>query len=210
MQISSSSLQVQFNQSKAWKMSHVRDLSPVSGSIIWAKQVCKPPDLLIYHLFGQIDRQLTAYMHRVEDVLSKVWTNHVEGLKLQPDGDSFRIIGGNQYKLKVGLLSSSTRPFLFFVLIGHNEIPDIQVDFLPEIIQLSKEIRNQNLVFVNKANQLYVGISLIGSVRTYKRSLEKMEARRIITLLTAGLRKDDIDFKVQVVLDDLMLVLRHN
>ena len=30
---------VQYNQSKACKMSHVRDLPPVSGSIIWAKQI---------------------------------------------------------------------------------------------------------------------------------------------------------------------------
>lgn len=37
-------------------MSYVRDLPPVSGSIIWAKQ---------------IDRQLTAYLRRVEDVLGK-------------------------------------------------------------------------------------------------------------------------------------------
>jgi len=35
-------------------MSIVRDLPPVSGSIVWAKQ---------------IDRQLTAYLRRVEDVL---------------------------------------------------------------------------------------------------------------------------------------------
>lgn len=50
-------LQVQYPQSKACRMSQVRDLPPVSGSIIWAKQ---------------IDRQLTAYLRRVEDVLGKV------------------------------------------------------------------------------------------------------------------------------------------
>lgn len=37
-------------------MSFVRDLPPVAGSIIWATQ---------------IDRQLTAYLRRVEDVLGK-------------------------------------------------------------------------------------------------------------------------------------------
>ena len=56
-------------------MSRVRDFPPVSGSIIWARQ---------------IERQLTAYMHRVEDVLGKGWENHVEGQKLKADGDSFR------------------------------------------------------------------------------------------------------------------------
>ena len=56
-------------------MSRVRDFPPVSGSIIWARQ---------------IERQLTAYMHRVEDVLGKGWETHVEGQKLKADGDSFR------------------------------------------------------------------------------------------------------------------------
>lgn len=56
-------------------MSKVRDLPPVSGSIIWARQ---------------IDRQLSAYMRRVEDVLGKGWENHVEGQRLKADGDSFR------------------------------------------------------------------------------------------------------------------------
>ena len=77
----------------------------------------------------------------------------------------------------------------------------LKVNFLPEIIQLSKEVRNlKNLGFrvplaiVNKAhqaNQLYpFAISLIESVRTYERSLEKMEARPNIVLLVAGLRKE--------------------
>jgi dynein heavy chain 1 len=43
-------LKVQYMQSKACKMSHVRDLPHVSGSMIWA---------------NQIDRQLAAYMTRV-------------------------------------------------------------------------------------------------------------------------------------------------
>ena len=41
-------------------------------------------------LLFQIDRQLSAYMRRVEDVLGKGWENHVEGQKLKADGDSFR------------------------------------------------------------------------------------------------------------------------
>ena len=41
-------------------------------------------------LLFQIDRQLSAYMRRVEDVLGKGWENHVEGQKLKGDGDSFR------------------------------------------------------------------------------------------------------------------------
>ena len=53
----------------------MHDLPPVSGSIIWARQ---------------IERQLSAYMRRVEDVLGKGWENHVDGQKLKADGESFR------------------------------------------------------------------------------------------------------------------------
>ena len=49
-------IQVQYPQSKCSRLSLVRDLPPVAGSIIWAKQ---------------IDHQLTAYLKRVEDVLGK-------------------------------------------------------------------------------------------------------------------------------------------
>ena len=46
---------------------------------------------LIAQALAQIDRQLSAYMHRVEDVLGKGWENHVEGQKLKADGDSFHL-----------------------------------------------------------------------------------------------------------------------
>ena len=45
---------VQYPHSAASKGSKTRDLPPVSGSIIWARQ---------------IDQQLTMYLKRVEDVL---------------------------------------------------------------------------------------------------------------------------------------------
>jgi hypothetical protein len=69
--------------------------------------------------------------------------------------------------------------------IGRNNILKLKVNFLPEIITLSKEVRNlKNLGFrvpitiVNKAHQanlLYpFAISLIESIRTYERTLEKV------------------------------------
>ena len=47
---------VQYPHSAASKGSKTRDLPPVSGSIIWARQ---------------IDQQLTMYLKRVEDVLGE-------------------------------------------------------------------------------------------------------------------------------------------
>lgn len=66
---------VQYPQSKSCRVSVVRDLPPLAGSIIWARQ---------------IDNQLTMYLKRVEDVLGRGWENHIEGQKLKADGDSFR------------------------------------------------------------------------------------------------------------------------
>ncbi|KAH0500472.1 Cytoplasmic dynein 1 heavy chain 1 [Microtus ochrogaster] len=77
----------------------------------------------------------------------------------------------------------------------------LKVNFLPEIITLSKEVRNLKwlgfrvpLAIVNKAhqaNQLYpFAISLIESVRTYERTCEKVEERNTISLLVAGLKKE--------------------
>ncbi|XP_042240101.1 dynein heavy chain, cytoplasmic-like isoform X4 [Homarus americanus] len=187
---------VQYPQSKSCRMSHVRDIPPVSGSIIWAKQ---------------IDRQLTAYMRRVEDVLGKGWESHVEGQKLKGDGDSFRLKLNTQdifddwaRKVQQRNLGVSGRIFAIEMhrsKTGKGNECKLKVNFLPEIITLSKEVRNlKNLGFrvplaiVNKAhqaNQLYpFAISLIESVRTYERTLEKMEDKTNILLLVAGMRKE--------------------
>ncbi|XP_071453347.1 dynein heavy chain, cytoplasmic isoform X3 [Hetaerina americana] len=200
---------VQYPQSKACRMSYVRDLPSVSGSIIWAKQ---------------IDRQLTAYLRRVEDVLGKGWENHIEGQKLKADGDSFRLKLNTQeifddWARKVQQRNLGVTGRIFAIesqrsRVGRSAVLKLRVNFLPEIITLSKEVRNlKNLGFrvplaiVNKAhqaNQLYpYAISLIESVRTYERTLEKLtnrscppspsikvEDKANIVLLVAGLRKE--------------------
>ena len=149
-------------------------------------------------------------MRRVEDVLGRGWENHVEGQKLKADGDSFRMKLNTQEifddwarKVQQRNLQVSGRIFAIDnqrTRMGRGNLK-LRVNFLPEIIQLSKEVRNlKNLGFrvplaiVNKAhqaNQLYpFAISLIESVRTYERSLEKLDNRSTIVLLVAGLRKE--------------------
>ncbi len=67
-------LQTKFNahyaKSEARRMSRLRDLPPISGSIIWARQ---------------IERQLNMYMSRVENVLGPEWHHHLEGRNLKSD-----------------------------------------------------------------------------------------------------------------------------
>ncbi|XP_069694728.1 dynein heavy chain, cytoplasmic isoform X3 [Periplaneta americana] len=200
---------VQYPQSKSCRMSIVRDLPPISGSIVWAKQ---------------IDRQLTAYLRRVEDVLGKGWENHIEGQKLKADGDSFRLKLNTQeifddWARKVQQRNLGVTGRIFAIesqrsRTGRGNVLKLKVNFLPEIITLSKEVRNlKNLGFrvplaiVNKAhqaNQLYpFAISLIESVRTYERTLEKLtnrsspnspsfkiEDKASIIPLVAGMRRE--------------------
>ncbi|XP_060804539.1 dynein heavy chain, cytoplasmic isoform X3 [Amyelois transitella] len=188
---------VQYPQSKCSRLSLVRDLPPVAGSIIWAKQ---------------IDHQLTAYLKRVEDVLGKGWENHIEGQKLKADGDSFRLKLDTQEvfddwarKVQQRNLGVYGRIFAIESVRARSSktgtILKLKVNFLPEIITLYKEVRNlKNLGFrvplaiVNKAhqaNQLYpFAISLIESVRTYERTLEKIRDKASIIPLVAGLRRD--------------------
>lgn len=171
---------VQYPQSKCCKMSMIRDIPPVSGSIIWVKQ---------------IDYQLTMYLKRVEDVLGKGWESHIEGQKLKADGDSFRLKLSTQEifdewarKVQQRNIGVTGRIFTIDTVrsrSGRGNVLKLKVNFLPEIIMLSKEVRNlKNLGFrvplaiVNKAhqaNQLYpFAISLIESIRTYERTLEKV------------------------------------
>ncbi|KAI9606639.1 hypothetical protein H4Q26_006175 [Puccinia striiformis f. sp. tritici PST-130] len=53
---------------------HLRDIPPVAGAIIWARQ---------------IERQLFTYMKRVEDVLGRGWENYAEGSRLAMDSSNF-------------------------------------------------------------------------------------------------------------------------
>lgn len=121
----------------------VRDLPPVAGSIIWARQ---------------IERQLNAYMRRVEDVLGKGWEFHVEGQKLKADGESFKLklntaevfedwaTKVQQKQLGVSGRIFNIEPIRAKVVAKKDGDPTtitvlkLRVNFLPEIITLAKEV----------------------------------------------------------------------
>jgi dynein heavy chain 1 len=172
-------LQTQYSLSKSYRMSELRDIPPVSGSIIWAKQ---------------IDRQLTTYLRRVEAILGSGWEGHVDGQRLKSDGDSFRLKLNTQpifeeWVAKVQQKDATVTGRIFEVeqTRGRSgkQVLKLKVNFLPEIITLSKEVRHlKNLGFrvplaimnkAHQANQMYpFAISLMESVRTYERSWEKV------------------------------------
>ena len=56
-------------------MSQMRDLPPIAGAIIWARQ---------------IEPQLLTYIECVKDVPGKGWELYAKGQKLQSDSAAFR------------------------------------------------------------------------------------------------------------------------
>ena len=63
---------MKFESSPASRISTVRGIPPVSGKILWAKQ---------------IERQVNALMKRMGDVLGPNWAQHLEGRQLRRSGD---------------------------------------------------------------------------------------------------------------------------
>ncbi len=184
----------QYIHSKAYRLSKVRDIPPVAGSIIWAKQ---------------IERQLNLYMRRVEAVLGKGWETHVDGQKLKADGDSFRLKLNTQEvyddwsrKVNQKVLPNTGRIFYVENIRGaKGTIYKLKVNFSPDIITLTKEARNIKwlvarlpLAIVNKAHsarQMYpYAISLIENVNTYVRTCERVNEKKSCALLVAGMKRD--------------------
>lgn len=178
----------QYEKSMSALLSDVRDLPPVSGEIIWARQ---------------IDRQLSEYLKRVEDVLGKGWKEQRGGKELYNDGESFRKkldtqVLFEQWSTSVQKLrpGPSGRVFDIQLQRGQDTSLVLSVNFHPSIITISKEVRNLKalgfrvpLVIVNKslqANHLYpFAISLKASVKTYSQTLDKLNENPIIVPLVA-------------------------
>ena len=64
-----------YDTSDASRLGRMRDMPPVSGSIIWARQ---------------IERQLLKYLHRVKDILGDQWETHMDAKELIHESEKFR------------------------------------------------------------------------------------------------------------------------
>lgn len=87
-------------------------------------------------------------MRRVEDILGKGWENHVEGQKLKADGDSFRLKLNTQelfddWSRKVSQKQLGVSGRIFGIENARTvkgSVLRLKVNFMPEIITLSKEV----------------------------------------------------------------------
>jgi hypothetical protein len=178
----------------------MRDLPPIAGAIIWARQ---------------IERQLTMYMKRVEDVFGKEWELYADGQKLQTESLAFRKkldtrqvyeawlheinrrdmgVSGRLFEI-VKLRSSGTGTG------GEKAGYMLAVNFDPQVITLFKEVRNLLWLgfqvphaignMAKDAKRVYPhAVSLMETVRTYGQTLHLVEENQVIEMLVAEYRNE--------------------
>ncbi|KAJ3135949.1 hypothetical protein HK100_002228 [Physocladia obscura] len=183
----------QYRNSEASHMAVVRDVPPVAGAIIWAKQ---------------IERQLAVYMSKVEDVLGKDWAHYAEGQKLQSESEAFKrkldtkvMFDNWAAEINKRDLAVSGRIFEVSRVRAANNSLQLRVNFDNQVITLFKEVRN--LIWLNfrvpitvanvakDAKRIYpFAVSLNETVRTYTQTINKIDKHESIAMLVAGYRKD--------------------
>ncbi|GAA5974101.1 hypothetical protein JCM11641_003434 [Rhodosporidiobolus odoratus] len=181
-----------YQSSGAYHMSQLRDHPPISGAIIWAKQ---------------IERQLFQYMKRVEDVLGKEWSHYADGQRLQTESQSFRDKLNTRPIYDAWLVDINRRNLqitgrLFNITKNRQQGGALQliVNFDPQIITLFKEVRNLLWLgfqvphtisnIAKDAKRVYpYAVSLLETVRTYTQTVAKLQDNPEIAPLIAASHK---------------------
>lgn len=166
----------QYAHSEAHAMAQLRDLPPVSGAIIWARQ---------------IEFQLDGYMKKVEHVLGEEWKVHSEGQKLLHESNLFRskldtrpIFDAWAREVKRRKISISGYLFTVNKVRSSNTL-ELTVNFDSQVITLFKETRNlawlnysvpHTISSVSKdAKRVYpYAVSLMEGVRTFSQTMRQI------------------------------------
>ncbi|GAA5850789.1 hypothetical protein JCM8547_009091 [Rhodosporidiobolus lusitaniae] len=182
-----------YQSSEAYHMSQLRDHPPISGAIIWAKQ---------------IERQLFQYMKRVEDVLGKEWSHYADGQRLQTESQSFRDKLNTRPIYDAWLVDINRRNLQItgrlFNIVKNRQLAgalQLVVNFDPQIITLFKEVRNLLWLgfqvphtisnIAKDAKRVYpYAVSLMETVRTYSQTIAKLDENpEIVPLIAAAHKK---------------------
>ncbi|KAJ9300682.1 hypothetical protein DTO271G3_1846 [Paecilomyces variotii] len=183
----------QYGHSEAHAMAQLRDLPPVSGAIVWARQ---------------IERQLNGYMRKVEDVLGEDWHLHSEGQKLQAESNMFRkkldtrpVFESWLHDVQRRHITISGRLFNINRNRAAGNSLELNVNFDAQIIALFKEVRN--LIWLNfqvphavsniskEAKRVYpYAISLMESVRTLLQTYRAISSMTEVAILLSGYQND--------------------
>ena len=183
----------QYGTSEAQVSAQLHDIPPISGAIIWARQ---------------IERQLNIYMRKVGAVLGNDWTLHADGQKLLSESDLFRkklttrhIYEAWLHDVQSRNVSISGRLFNINRSRAVANSYELAVNFDVYIIGLFKEVRN--LIWLNyqvphvistvskEAKRVYpYAMSLIESVSGYLQTSKTISSRPEIAALLNGYQKD--------------------
>lgn len=182
-----------YSKSEASLMSQLRDLPPVSGSIIWVRQ---------------IERQLDSYMRKVEAVLGEDWTLHADGEKLQTESSLFRkkldtrhLYESWVHDVQTRKLGITGRLFTITRSRASGNLYELAVNFDSQVIALFKEVRNlswlnfqvpHSVTTVSKeAKRVYpYAVSLIESARSYGQTTHTIYGMPDVAPLLYGYQKE--------------------
>lgn len=167
----------QYSRSEAYRMSRLKDLPPVSGAIIWLRQIER--QLKLYkrrvssHSISMKGRtSFGLQLLQVEDILGKKWHHHVEGKQLKRIYEIFK------NKLEKAIIedqfegwkrrwrkpdSEESHGEIFKIeMVGQQ--PMLAVNFDKKLITLYKEVRN--LAWCYPCSQQHM--LRFGTCRTYQ------------------------------------------
>jgi dynein heavy chain 1, cytosolic len=182
----------QYGNSEACLLFQLRDLPPVSGSIIWVRQ---------------IERQLDGYMGKVEAVLGEDWTLHADGEKLQSESNLFRkkldtrhLYESWVHDVQSRKLGITGRLFTIMRTRASGNMFELAVNFDYQVIALFKEVRNlswlnfqvpHSITTISKeAQRVYpYAVSLIESARSYAQTIHKISGMAEVAPLLYGYQK---------------------
>ncbi|KAF8253571.1 hypothetical protein K440DRAFT_576363 [Wilcoxina mikolae CBS 423.85] len=183
----------QYGHSEAHAIAQLHDLPPISGAIIWARQ---------------IERQLNAYMKRVEDVLGRGWELYHEGQKLQGESNTFKKKLDTRPIFESWLadvvrrnIAISGRLFNIMRNRAAGNTLELVVNFDPQVIALFKEVRN--LTWLNysvphsvtniskEAKRVYpYAVSLMETARTFAQTNRSIAEMSDVSVLLSGYQND--------------------
>jgi dynein heavy chain 1, cytosolic len=183
----------QYGNSQASLVFHLRDIPPVSGSIIWIRQ---------------IERQLEGYMRKVEAVLGQDWTLHADGQKLESESSLFRkkldtrhLYESWVHDVQSRKLAISGRLFTIVRVRSSGNLFELGINFDPQVIDLFKEVRNLSwlnfqvphsiMTTSKEARRVYpYAVSLIESARSYVQTTHTISDMSDIAPLLSGYLKE--------------------
>ena len=183
----------QYGHSEAHAMAQLRDLPPIAGAIIWARQ---------------IERQLDGYMKKVENVLGEEWALQTEGQKLEAESTMFRKKLDTRLIFESWLQDTQRRRIsiggrLFNVVQNRamGNTLELAINFDPQVIVLFKEVRN--LLWLNyqiphavssisrDAKGVYpYAISLMESARSLAQTCRVIDSMPKVSMLLSGYQKE--------------------